>query len=592
MASVEEPSRLLRLGGVSFLNAQPLLHGLLEGMGSEAIRLRLAEPSVLTRMLFEDELDGALAPVAPLALHGGLQIVPEVAIGCDGPVRSVILVADRPLQEVDEVLLDGASRTSVILSRLILRHLRDGLEPSYCARPAEDIVAEVGGKTGGLLIGDAALAARDRFAHVVDLGEAWKSMTGLPFVFAAWVVRPDVLTAEDCALLQRSAQVGLAARGAIAKAWARGRGGDPLAHERYLTEHVQYTLGPMAVAGLREFMERAASARLLPKCDVKFVDPSAPSNAPVRASRSPRERAFARAELTERLSLNEARFLYTTTDLRRLMRLAHERVLELPPIDGATAHVPLVRESGGQKRPVTRGELVKQVGVLSEMGVRRVVLDGPLREGLHLEWFENLFQSLAAVRGVEIHALCPDDVVVLAQREDLSLSEVVRRLRQAGLAAVVGSGAAVLTDRARKERYEGACDSRTFLDVLRLCHRYGMRTWAMMEFGLVDTGTDRLLHLLKLRDLQDETGALLGVVLAPDPELSSMEPEFFLRTVAIARLLVDNVAMVRVHHGLDPRLIEQALQSGADGVYGLNGGEPTGATYSGVRPVGSSERDG
>ncbi|HKU44846.1 MAG TPA: MqnA/MqnD/SBP family protein, partial [Polyangiales bacterium] len=82
----------LRVVGVSFMNAQPHLHGLLSGLADERMHVELAEPAELGRRLLEDEADAGLAPVAVLANHGGLEVVPGIAIGCDGDVRSVVLV--------------------------------------------------------------------------------------------------------------------------------------------------------------------------------------------------------------------------------------------------------------------------------------------------------------------------------------------------------------------------------------------------------------------------------------------------------------------------------------------------------------------
>src|SRR5882672_2710049 len=130
---VAAPGRL-RLCGVSYLNAQPLLHGLLSGLGEDRMHLELAPPAELSRRLLEDEADAGLAPVAVLAAHGGLEIVPGMAIGCDGAVRSVKIVGDVPFEQMDEVLLDASSRTSVVLARIIARALRGGGEPRYCSK--------------------------------------------------------------------------------------------------------------------------------------------------------------------------------------------------------------------------------------------------------------------------------------------------------------------------------------------------------------------------------------------------------------------------------------------------------------------------
>ena len=151
--------------------------GLLTGLADERMHIELAEPSELARRLFEDEADVGLSPVAPLASHGGFEIVPGVAIGCDGAVASIRIVGDVPVEQADEILLDAASRTSVLLARLIVRHLRKGDEPRYCARPAREIVESARGKTLGLLIGDPALEHKGRFAYELDLGQAWKDLS-------------------------------------------------------------------------------------------------------------------------------------------------------------------------------------------------------------------------------------------------------------------------------------------------------------------------------------------------------------------------------------------------------------------------------
>ncbi|MEY4578062.1 MAG: hypothetical protein RL701_2765, partial [Pseudomonadota bacterium] len=269
----------LRVVGVSFLNAQPHLHGLLSGLGEERMQVALAEPSELARRLYEDEADIGLCPVVPLATHGGFELVPGVAIGCDGAVRSIRIVGDVPIEEADEILLDAASRTSQILARLIVRHLRRGSarEPRFFSRPAREIMETVSGKTLGLLIGDAALAIEGTYKYELDLGQAWKDMTGLPFVFAVWAARPGVLTAADCELLQRSLALGLEARPAIAQGWLHSHGGDLAAHLGYLNHSIRYALDESAQAGLREFLRRAAEAKLLPDAELRFFGETTPA---------------------------------------------------------------------------------------------------------------------------------------------------------------------------------------------------------------------------------------------------------------------------------------------------------------------------
>src|SRR5262249_37440958 len=136
-----------------------------------------------------------------------------------GPVRSVVLVAEKPFESVSEIALDTSSRTSVVLARLVLRRLF-GKEPRLVGRPAAQAIAEARGDCGALVIGDPALAIEGKYPHVIDLGQAWLEWTGLPFVFAAWCGRPGAVSAEDERILLEAKAHGLARRDALADAHA------------------------------------------------------------------------------------------------------------------------------------------------------------------------------------------------------------------------------------------------------------------------------------------------------------------------------------------------------------------------------------
>lgn len=204
----------MTLGSVPYLNAQPLLHGL---------EARLAPPSQLAQWLRAGEVDAALVPVVEAMENPVYWLCDGVAIGCLGPVYSVFLALAKPLDEVRTAAMDPASKTSVQLARWILR----GRDIEY-VDPGRSADAR-------LIIGDAAIEFRHRHPEVplLDLGEAWREATGLPFVFAVWALR-----APDAALAQRlraAADAGLAERDALhlAGTWQHA----------YLTRHIRYELG-------------------------------------------------------------------------------------------------------------------------------------------------------------------------------------------------------------------------------------------------------------------------------------------------------------------------------------------------------------
>lgn len=264
-AGLEEP----RIQGVAFLNAWPVLYGLM--LGKEPERLRMALPSVLAQRLIKREVDVALAPVATLCLRSNFELHPDVCIGADGDVLSVLIVGERPIEELDKLLLDTSSGTSVLLAQLIAGHLRKGRSIELETADPARILREAHGKTGAVLIGDPALAHRDKFAYVLDLAGAWKAWTGLPFVFAAWIGQVGAMNEAVHEMFLHSLAFGLSARRDIAYLWASQHGGDPEYFVRYLTHHVRYRFDPAGEAGLSEFLGRIAAAKLAPQATLRFA---------------------------------------------------------------------------------------------------------------------------------------------------------------------------------------------------------------------------------------------------------------------------------------------------------------------------------
>jgi cyclic dehypoxanthinyl futalosine synthase len=563
----ERADGVLRVVGVSFLNAQPHLHGLLNGLAHERMRVTLAEPSELARRLYEDETDVGLCPVVPLATHGGFEIVPNVAIGCDGAVRSIRIVGDVPIEEAEELLLDAASRTSVILARLIVRHLCGGREPKLCARPAREIVETVRGKTLGLLIGDVALEIEGRFQYELDLGQAWKDMTGLPFVFAVWAARPGTLSDDDCALIQKSLHVGLAARPQIAQHWMRGHGGDADKHLAYLTDNIRYDFDEAAQAGLHEFLRRAADAGLIPAGDLRLRDQ--PAMEP-RAQRRSVDALLEYAADGGRLSVEDALWLGREADTHELGLAADMRRKALHPEEVVTYIVDrnvnytnvcttscrfcaFYRPVGHAEGYVlSRDELGQKIEETVAAGGIQILLQGGLNPALQLEWYEDLFRWIKATYPIQLHALSPEEIWHLVRIEDLSVETVLSRLRKAGLDSVPGGGAEVLTDRVRSKIAKAKCTSAEWIEVMRVAHRLGMRTTATMMFGTSDTLEDRVLHMLKVRDLQDETSGFTAFICwdyQHDVGTRAVAGEtgtvLYLRTQALSRLVIDNVQNIQ-----------------------------------------------
>jgi chorismate dehydratase len=158
---------------------------LLRSAITEELDMDLAIPSECARQLVAGEADIALVPVAVIPELPEAHIISDYCIGTDGAVATVCVYGDVPLKEMTSIYLDHHSRTSVMLTRLLLKEYWNH-EVTFL-EAEEGYIDRIGGTVGGLVIGDRTIGLDRRFDHVYDLGEAWKSHTGLPFVFAAWV---------------------------------------------------------------------------------------------------------------------------------------------------------------------------------------------------------------------------------------------------------------------------------------------------------------------------------------------------------------------------------------------------------------------
>lgn len=186
---------------MSYLNTKPLIYGFQQGLMADSIALVTDYPAKIAAMLVSDEIDMGLVPVAIIPHLTEYHIVSDYAIACDGEVASVCLFSDVPLEQVETVLLDYQSRTSVALLKILLKEYWKITPALVPASPGYE--NDISGNTAGLVIGDRAFRQRLKSKYIYDLGTAWKALTGKPFVFAAWisnkVLPPSFVTAFNAA---------------------------------------------------------------------------------------------------------------------------------------------------------------------------------------------------------------------------------------------------------------------------------------------------------------------------------------------------------------------------------------------------------
>ncbi|MCZ6690387.1 MAG: menaquinone biosynthesis protein [Planctomycetota bacterium] len=242
------------LGIVPYLNALPLVEGL---QGMSTVRLIRAVPSRLTDLLSRGEVDAATLPIADAASDPTYRVIPGISIGSRGEVGSVKLFHREELEAVRTVRLDPASRTSVILLKILLEK-RFGLRPAYRTGPAGE-----GSDDAYLLIGDDCLFADPGGYRALDLGAAWTSWTGLPFVYAAWVARKELPGLSR--VLSEARRRGLAVLDRIVLDAAESLGRDAERIDSYLRRMMRYDLDGDALEAVDLFYHHAADLGALPE---------------------------------------------------------------------------------------------------------------------------------------------------------------------------------------------------------------------------------------------------------------------------------------------------------------------------------------
>ena len=183
--------RKIRVAAVSYLNTKPLLYGIKRHPVLEEIELVEDYPARIAQMLIEGKADLGLIPVAATLRMKEWTIASDYGIGCNGPVASVGIFSEVPMEKITTIYLDYQSRTSVNLAKILL-HEYWKKEVHLVDASGEDFRSRIRGTTAGVVIGDRALEQGTRSPFMYDLGEAWKVHTGMPFVFAAWIANREL----------------------------------------------------------------------------------------------------------------------------------------------------------------------------------------------------------------------------------------------------------------------------------------------------------------------------------------------------------------------------------------------------------------
>jgi chorismate dehydratase len=263
-----------RISIIDYLNAAPLNYGFKHGLGFEHFHLKFQVPSVCSDQLRKGEVDAGLISSIEYLRIPNLKIVPGLCIASPKRVRSVVILSKVPPESIQSLALDVSSRTSVVLSQILLRE-RYGTRPRVDEMPP-NIETMLSEHDAALMIGDQAMRINRQGLMVLDLAEEWHTWTGLPFVFALWAVSSDApildLPGGVAPFFHQSFEQGKSNIEAIINEAWRTIGWTKQELRDYLTKNLSHTFGEIERESLSLFYEKSVSLGFASeKCNLRFL---------------------------------------------------------------------------------------------------------------------------------------------------------------------------------------------------------------------------------------------------------------------------------------------------------------------------------
>jgi len=248
-----------RVSIVSYLNSKPFLYGLKNSKIAKEIDLCLDIPSKVAAKLAFNLADVGLIPVAGLEDLDNYQIISNYCIGSVGKVKTVVLASDVPLDEIETVLMDYQSRSSVLLTKVLAKfYWKKSFNWEGTCNDFQNV--SIHGKTAGVVIGDRVFDIENKFRYIYDLSEEWYNFTRLPFVFAVWAANTRISESFEIAFNSALA-FGIENMPEIIRMEQSNYKNVNIAD--YFTQNISFELDESKKAGMKKFLELAQKLELV-----------------------------------------------------------------------------------------------------------------------------------------------------------------------------------------------------------------------------------------------------------------------------------------------------------------------------------------
>ena len=230
------------------------------------------------------------------------------------------------------------------------------------------------------------------------------------------------------------------------------------------------------------------------------------------------------------------------------------------------------REAGSPDAYVlTREEIFKKIEETIDLGGTQILMQGGVHPDLGIEYFEDLFSSIKSRFTIQIHSLSPSEISYVAKKAKISITAALKRLKAAGLDSIPGGGAEILVDRVREKVSPNKIRWREWMEVMKEAQRLGMPTTATMMFGSLETQEEIVRHMVRLRDLQDETRGFTAFIpwtyQPGNTELGGRPATAveYLKVLSLSRIMLDNFLNIQASWVTQGAKIAQvALEFGAN----------------------------